>query len=141
MPREVPVLSPVNALPFLPPKDGLVLDIEGLLSIVGQLVGTMFAEAQAILMVDETLIPIETKIFPVVEPLLHLGRMYEELQVPLLKFALAEQEVPRCHLIAEGFPDLADAEGNLHARGFEDIIVVQVDVLARLTAQVGLHFV
>src|SRR5579859_2815853 len=99
----------------------------------------MRAEAQAVLVIDDALVPLEAELFPVVKPLLHLARMDEELQIPLLELALPEQEVPRCHLVAEGLPDLADTERDLHARGLQYVIVVQVDVLTCLTAQVGLH--
>ncbi len=65
--------------------------------------------------------------------------MHKELQVPLLELTLAEQEVPRSHLVAERLADLADTERDLHTRGLQHVFVVQVDVLAGLTAQVGLH--
>src|SRR5947209_11613829 len=96
----------------------------------------MRAEAQAILMVYQPFVPLEAFLLPVVKPLLHLAGMHEELQIPLLELALAEQEVPRSYLIAEGLPDLTDTKGNLHARRFQHVIIVQVNVLARLTAQV-----
>ena len=137
--REVPVLSPVDALPFLPAKHGLVFDIEGLFRVVRQFVRPMCAEAQAILVVDDALVPLKTPLFPVIKPLLHLAGMHEELQIPLLELALAEQEVARRDLVAEGLPDLANAKRYLHARGLQYVFVVQVDVLARFTAQVGLH--
>src|SRR6266516_2027865 len=90
-------------------------------------------------MIDDTLVPLEAVLFPVVEPLLHLAWMHKELQIPLLELALAEQEIPWCDFVAESLPDLADTKGNLHARGLQHIVIVQVDVLASLTAQVGLH--
>src|SRR5579883_284294 len=137
--REVPVLPPVDAFPLLPAQNGLVFDVERLLRVVRQFIGAVRAQAQAILMVDDAFVPLEAPLLPVVEPLLHLAGMHEELQIPLLELALPEQEVARRHLVAEGFTDLADTERNLHARGLQHVVVVQVDVLACLTAQVGLH--
>src|SRR5712692_9786673 len=137
--REVPILPPVDAFPFLPAEHRLVFDVEGLFGIVGKLIRPVCTEAQAIFVVDEVLVPVETELLPVVKPLLHFAGMHKKLQVPLLELAQTEQEVPRCNLVTEGFTDLADAEGNLHTRGLEHIFVVQEDVLAGLTAQVGFH--
>jgi len=47
--------------------------------------------------------------------------MDEELQVPLLKLTLAEQEVTRRNLVAERFPDLADTKGNLMREDFKTL--------------------
>src|SRR5437763_5196057 len=99
----------------------------------------MCAEAYAIFVVDDALVPLEAPLLPVVEPLLHLARMHKELQVPLLEFTLAEQEIPRRDLVAEGLPNLTDAERYLHTRGLQDVVIVQVNVLASLAAQVRLH--
>jgi len=106
---------------------------------VRQFIRLMRAEAQAVLVVDDALVPLETPLLPVVEPVLHLAGMDEELQVPLLELALAEEEVARRDLIAERLPDLADTERDSHARGLEDVVVVQVDVLTGLATQVGFH--
>src|SRR5690348_3859128 len=62
--------------------------------------------------------------------------MGEELQVPLLELALARDEGAERHFVTEGFTDLGDAEGELLARGREHVLPVEVDVLARLPAQV-----
>ena len=61
------------------------------------------------------------------------------MQVPLLELTLAEEEVTRGDLVTEGLTDLADTKRNLHARGLDNIVKVEVDVLASFTAQVGLH--
>src|SRR5260370_39507133 len=139
MPREIPILPPVDTLPFLPSQDAPVLNIKCLFCVVRQFILRVLAKSQPILVIDDTLIPLEAILFPVVKPLQHLAWMHEELQIPLLELALAEQEVPRRNLVAESLPDLADTERNLQTRGLQHIIIVQVDVLARLTAQVGLH--
>src|SRR5436305_8085711 len=141
MPREVPVLPPVNAFPLLPAQDSTILYIECLFCIVGQLISGMRTHTQTIPLVHNTLVPVKAELLPVHEPLLHFAGVHKELQIPLLKLTLAEQEITRCHLVAISLTDLADAEGNLHTRGFEYVIKVQVDVLASFTAQVGLHFI
>src|SRR5437879_13728521 len=99
----------------------------------------MLAEVQAILVVDNPLVPLEAFFLPVVKPLLHLTGVDEELQVPLLELALAKQEVTGSDLVTEGLTDLADTKRNLHTRGLDNVVKVEVDVLASLTAQVGIH--
>src|SRR5207248_4320240 len=66
--REVPILPPVDALPFLPAEHGLVFDIEGLFRVVRQFVRPMRAEAQAILVIKDAPVPLETLLFPVIKP-------------------------------------------------------------------------
>src|SRR5947209_20281523 len=83
----------MNAFPFLPAKHGPVFDVESLLRVVGKLIRPVGAQAQAILVVDDALVPLDAVFFPVIKPLLHLTGMHEELQVPLLELSLAEQEV------------------------------------------------
>src|SRR5207248_258673 len=87
---EVPVLSPVNALPLLPTQDGAVLDIKRFLRIVRQFIRTMLAQTHAIFMVDDPLIPVKAEILPVLEPLVHFAGMDEVLEIPLLELTLAE---------------------------------------------------
>src|SRR5271165_3595998 len=98
----------MDALPFLPANNTLVLNVKSLFGIVRKLIRPMCAEAQAIFMIDNALVPLEAKLFPIIKPLLHFTRMHEELQVPLLELALAEQEVPRRDFVAESLPNLAD---------------------------------
>src|SRR5579859_1822280 len=98
----------------------------------------MIAEMQAILMLNQRVIEAPALALPVIKPLLHLAGMDEVLQVPLRKLTLAEEEVARRDLVAERLTDLADAKGNLQPRRFQHILVIQIDVLARLAAQIGL---
>src|SRR5690606_15877691 len=65
-------------------------------------------------------------------------RRAEELDLHLLELARPEREVPRRHLVPERLADLRDAEGNLHARRVEHVLVVDEDALRRLGAQVRL---
>src|SRR5215831_14764134 len=92
-------------------------------------------------MVQYALVPVKTPELPVLEPVLHLAWVHEELQIPLLKLTLAKQKVSRCDLVSERLPNLADAKGNLHTRRVEHIVVVQIDVLAGLSAEIGFSFV
>src|SRR5579883_2144896 len=71
--REIPVLAPVDAFPLLPAQDGAILDIKGLPGVVSQLIGLVRAQAQAILVVDQVLVPLKAEGFPVLKPLRHLA--------------------------------------------------------------------
>ena len=73
---------------------------------------------------------------PVVEPLQISAGFAEELQLHLLELADAEDEVARGDLVAEGFTDLAHAEGQLAAGGALGIDEVGEDALRRLRPQV-----
>ena len=75
----------------------------------------MRLEAQPILMIDYAFVPFEAILFPIIKPLLHLARMHEELQVPLLELALAEKEITRRDFVTESLSNLADSKGNLYA--------------------------
>ena len=66
-----------------------------------------------------------------------LVRLDEELQFHLLELPGAEGEVLRRDLVAEGLADLADPEGDLHARGVADILELGEDRLGRLGTQVS----
>ena len=61
----------------------------------------------------------------------------EKLEFHLLEFTRAEGEIFWGDLIAEGFADLADAEGNLHSGGITDILELGEDGLSCLGAKVG----
>src|SRR5256886_5327416 len=58
-------------------EHGLVFDIEGLFRVVRQFVRPMRAEAQAILVIKDAPVPLETLLFPVIKPLLHLAWIHE----------------------------------------------------------------
>src|SRR5258708_13100288 len=106
MARKIPILAPVDALPFLPAEYGSILDIKCLLGIVRQLVWIMWPQAQALLVVDDALVPREAPLFPVVKPLLHLARMPKQLQVPLPELTPPEQHVPCSPPSPSPLPDL-----------------------------------
>ena len=61
----------------------------------------------------------------------------EELEFHLLELAGAEGEVFRRHFVTEGLPNLADAEGDLHARGVADILELGKDCLGCFWPQIG----
>ncbi len=73
---------------------------------------------------------------PVVEPLEVGAGLAEELQLHLLELTDAEDEVARGDLVAEGFADLADAEGQLAAGGALGVDEVGEDALGRLGTEI-----
>src|SRR5437764_7142744 len=58
MAREVPVLPPVNAFPFLPAQNGAILNIKRFLRIMCQFVGAVFTQTHAIFVIDDPLVPV-----------------------------------------------------------------------------------
>ena len=65
--------------------------------------------------------------------------MAEPFHLHLLEFARAENEIARRDFIAEAFADLCDAEGNLYARGVDDVFEFEKDALGRFGAEICLH--
>ena len=75
---------------------------------------------------------------PVLEPLQILAGLAEELQLHLLEFAHAEDEVAGRYLVAEGLAYLANARGQLLARGAHGVGEVDEYALRGLGAQINL---
>src|SRR5262249_31436610 len=111
------------------------------LRVVCQLVLRVIADAEVLAGEPELAPPVEARLAPVLVPEIGLARMEEEIELHLLELARAEDEVPRCDLVAEAAPDLTDAEGHLHARGVEDVLEIVEHPLCRLGTEVRLRFV
>ena len=80
--------------------------------------------------------PLQTLLFPVLEPLQLGSGTYEELHLHLLEFAHTEDELAGDNLVAESFADLCDAERYLHAAALLHIEKVDEDALGSLWAEV-----
>src|SRR5439155_24766704 len=72
---------------------------------------------------------------PLDEEAWSIGRSAEVLHLHLLEPARAEDEIARRDLVAEGLPDLRDAERQLPARRLLHVIEVHEDALRRLGPQ------
>ena len=96
----------------------------------------MVAQAKVLLLHAEREQPLLAEAAPVGEPLEVRARLAEELQLHLLEFTHAENEVARRDLVAERLADLADAERQLAARGALHVDEVHKDALRRLRAEI-----
>ena len=123
-------------LPRREEREG-VFDVGGADGIVGELVGVVLAELELPLGEPKGEIPPPAPVAPVAIPFSRFRRLAEELDLHLLELARAEGEVARRDLVAEALADLADAEGDLHARGVDDVLEVHEDPLGRLRPEEG----
>ena len=134
---QVEVAPVVDALELLPAEREAVLDVDRLLRVVGQLVGSVLAEAQPLRGDAVGLVPRP----PARQPLLERGRCPllrpdEVLHLHLLELAHPEHEVAGRDLVAEALADLRDPERDLLARALLDVLEVDVAALGRLGAEV-----
>src|SRR5438067_2136091 len=106
VPPEIEVGAVRDALELGPAEREGVLDVDARLGVVRELVAGVRAQAKAVARDAEADVPLETRVPPVVVPLLVLARAYEELELHLLELARAEEEVARGDLVAERAPDL-----------------------------------
>ena len=137
MARQVEVAAVVDALELLPAEREAVLDVDGLLRVVGQLVRGVLAQPQPRRGHAEALVPRQ----PAREPFLEGGRggllgADEVLHLHLLELAHPEDEVAGRDLVAERLPDLGDPERELLARGLLDVLEVDVRALRGLRPEV-----
>ncbi len=133
---QVEIGAIVDPLDLLPAKGELVLNIEGVLGVMGQLVGAVPMEAELRGREAEPLAPFHAPAAPALEPFFVGSRLDEELHFHLLELASAKDEVPRGDLVPERLADLGDPEGNFLARRIEHVEVVDVDALRRLGAEI-----
>ncbi len=113
-----------------------VLDVDGALGVVRQLLLRVLVEPEVLLphaQVDE---PVPAGLEPVVVPLLVGPGLDEELHLHLLELPGAEDEVARGDLVAERLAGLGDAERRLLARRGHHVEEVDEDPLSGLGPQV-----
>ena len=113
-----------------------VLDVDGALRVVAQLLLRVLEEAHVLGVEAEVHVPVPALLQPVLVPLLVRARHDEELHLHLLELAGAEDEVAGRDLVAEALAGLPDAERRLLARGVHDVQVVDEDALRGLGTQV-----
>ncbi len=128
MPSSSPHSEPGEAEP--------VLDVDGPLGVVAQLLLRVLVVPQVVLGDPEVDVPAVPLVDPVLVPLLVLARLDEELHLHLLELAGAEDEVARRDLVAEALADLGDAERRLLPAAGHHVREVQEDALRGLRAQV-----
>ena len=122
---------------FTPAERKIVLQVHGALRVMRQRLRRMLVAADVLrrhAQVGEEALP---RLQPDPEPLPVGPRLDEVLDLRDLELPQAEEPLPRGDLVAEGLPDLGDAEGHLHAGGVQDVLEIGEHALGRLGAQVG----
>ena len=132
--REVEVGARVDTLHLLEAKRHVEFDVGGGVGVVGELL--VVVVAVVFVAHAERLVPGQTMLLPVVEPLHLRAGLAEELHLHLLKLAHAEDELSGHDLVAEGLADLGNAEGQLHASRLLYVEVVDEDALCGLRTQI-----
>ena len=113
---QVEVAAVVDALQLLPAEREAVLDVDGLLGVVRQLVGRVLAQAQPLGRDAVRLVPGAAARQPVLERVARLvAGLDEELHLHLLELAHPEDEVAGADLVPEALADLGDPERHLLA--------------------------
>src|SRR5699024_8665214 len=107
--------------PFIAGEPEAVLDVEGALRVVRELLGWMLEEPQIVGIDAEVGVPPVTLVDPVRVPSFVFTGFDEVLHFHLLELAGTEDEVARRDLVAEALADLADAERRLLAGGVEHV--------------------
>ena len=134
---QVKVASVGNPLKLRPADREEVLDVAGAARIVAQLILLVDAKLEVVGADSKIGVPAEPLVAPELEPLVGLGRGYEELHLHLFKLARAEDEVAGRNLVAERLADLGNSERRLLARELQHVLEVDEDALRSLGAQIG----
>ncbi len=135
--RQVEVGARVYALHLLESERHHELDVGGGVGVVSQLlvvVVAVFLVAQA-----QVLVPLQTHLAPIVEPLHLRAGAYEELHLHLLELAHAEYELTRHDLVAERLAYLRDTERDAHTARLLHVQVIHENALSGLGTQVHVH--
>ena len=132
---QIEIRAVVDPLQLLPAEREFILDVHGLLRVMGQLVGAVVVEAEAFGPDPQGPVPRHPLLAPVLEPFVVGVGLHEELHLGLLEFPGPEDEVPGRDLVAEGLADLGDAEGHLLPGGRLHVQEVHVRPLRRFGAQ------
>ena len=131
---QVKIRTGMDALEFLEAEGELKLDVGGGVGIVGQFL--VVVEAVLLIAQSEGLVPLQTGLFPLGEPLKLGTWTHEELHLHLLKLPHAEDELTGHYLVAEGLAYLGYSERNLHTACLLDIEEVDEYTLCCLGTQV-----
>src|SRR5438128_374819 len=100
----------MNSFELLPAERELVLDIESRFRVMRKLAGAMLMETKLVSSQAVLVMPLNPPGFPLLEPI-HVGSRFDEvLHFHLLKFASAENKVPRRNFVSKGFADLRDSK-------------------------------
>ena len=124
-------LAPVAAL-----ETETVFDVHGALGVVGELLLGVLVETQVFGVNAQPHVPGLAVVNPVLVPFFVRARLHEELQLHLLKFAGAEDEVTGGDFVTEGLTYLANAKRRLLTRGAHNVGEVDENTLRGFRTQV-----
>lgn len=113
----------------------LVLQVVGLLGVESALIFGYVQDMNLITCNTNIFVELEAKLQPLVGKGKAVFSAAEVFYLHLLELSRAEGEVARVNLVAEGFADLGNAEGDLHAGGIQHIFVLAEDALSGLGTQ------
>lgn len=128
--------TPLQLAPRVTGEAELVLDVDGAVGVVRQLVGGMLEQPQVLRIDTQFDIPLQPGVDPILMPFLGGRGLDEELHFHLLELAGAENEVARGDLVAKALADLADTERRLLACGRHHVGEVDENALRGLRAQI-----
>ena len=75
--------------------------------------------------------PVDTGVQPLAVQCLPIGVGRDEVfDLHLFEFTRTEDEIARRDLIAKGFADLSDAEGNFYSAGIDRVFIIRNDALS-----------
>ena len=127
-----------DAFNLLRTKRGVVIhQVVRTLRVVGKLISRYIVDRDPLAGNTDTLPPGQTILKPALMPGFIGTGDHEELDLHLLEFAYAEEEVARIDLIAERLPNLSNPKRELPTGCGKHISEVDKDTLSSLGAQVG----
>ena len=139
MGAQVEIGAVGDALELAPVGTGepeLVLDVDGTLRVVGELLLGVLVVTQIVGVDTEVGVPGSAVVNPVLVPLLVGAGLDKELHLHLLELAGAEDEVPGGDLVPEGLTGLSNTERRLLTSAGEHVLEVHEDTLGGLGTQV-----
>src|SRR5205823_6844804 len=116
----------------------LVFDVHRHLRVMRKLILRVIAEFEVLFLYAERLPPAHPLGFPELVPGPGFVGMAEPFHLHLLKLARAKDEIARRNLIPKPLSNLRNAERDFHARGVDDVFVVEEDALGGFGAQIDL---
>ncbi len=113
-----------------------VLDVDGPLRVVRQLLGRVLVAAQVGRSETKVEVPLLAQVDPALEPFLVRARLDEVFDLHLLEFERAKDEVAGRDLVPERLAYLGDPEGQLAAHGAGNVGEVDEHALRRFWRQI-----
>ena len=134
---EIVIRAVGNAPQLAPAEREQELNVRRGLGVEGKLLLLMVAQTQIFLRHAEGQQPVFAEILPIIEPVEIRAGLAEEFTFHLLELTGTEREVAGRDLVSEALAYLADAEGQLLARGALHILEVNKNSLGCLGTQIN----